>query len=244
MNIYPAIDLMSGKCVRLYQGCYDQMTLYDNNPIRLAKSFAKQGAQVLHVVDLDGAKQGKTVNLDLIIKIKQETKLNIQMGGGIRSRNQVREILSQGIDKVILGSIAISNPDDVKQWIAELGPEHFVLALDVRMDETNAPKLALHGWKTRSEKNLWDLLEKYKYSSLQHVLCTDISRDGTLQGPNINLYTECVNRYPAISFQASGGVSDLADLTALAKIPVASVIVGKALYENKFSLVDALNEVT
>src|SRR3990167_2962352 len=243
MKIYPAIDLMSGECVRLYQGRYDQVTVYENNPVRLAEVFAKQGASVLHIVDLDGAKQGKSVNLDLIIKIKEITGLAIQMGGGIRSRKQVSEILNQGIDRVILGSIAISNPDVVKEWIEEFGHERFVLAFDIRMDETNLPKLALHGWETRSEKNLWELLDEYQYSSLRHVLCTDIGRDGTLLGSNINLYTECVNRYPSIAFQASGGVSALTDLCALSNIPVTSVIVGKALYENKFSLVHALNEV-
>lgn len=243
MNIYPAIDLMSGECVRLYQGRYDQVTVYENNPIRLAIAFAKQGASILHIVDLDGAKQGKSVNLDLIIKIKEITGLAVQMGGGIRSRKQVSEILNQRIDRVILGSIAISNPGIVKEWIEEFGYERFVLALDIRMDESNAPKLVLHGWETRSEKNLWELLDEYLSSSLRHVLCTDVSRDGTLRGPNINLYTECISRYPSIAFQASGGVSALTDLRALSSIPVTSVIVGKALYENKFSLGDALNEV-
>lgn len=243
MNIYPAIDLLSGQCVRLYQGGYDQVTVYENNPIKIAKAFAEQGAGGLHVVDLDGAKQGYSVNLDLIIQIKKVTGLEVQMGGGIRSRNQIKEILNQGIDRVILGSIAILNPESVKKWIKEFGCERFVLALDVRIDELNYPQLFLQGWERSSCENLWSLLDRYQNSALKNVLCTDIYRDGTLNGPNIKLYKECCTRYPEISFQASGGVSTLKDLTALANIPVASVIVGKALYENKFSLVEALSEV-
>jgi len=243
MNIYPAIDLLLGKCVRLYQGNFDQVTVYENDPISIAKSFAEQGASVLHIVDLDGAKQGTPANFDLIIKIKQATGLIIQVGGGVRSKLQVIEMLRKGIDRIILGSVAILQPNIVKEWICEFGYERFVLAFDVRVCKNNGPKLATHGWKTDSETNLWELMDKYSASSLRHVLCTDISRDGTLQGPNVSLYRECVKRYPSIAFQASGGVGNLKDLRALSTIPVAGVIVGKSFYENKFSLRDALNEV-
>ena len=152
-------------------------------------------------------------------------------------------MLKCGIARIILGSVAISQPATVKEWLAEFGSERLVLAFDIRMDNNQYPQLALYGWQTASEKNLWQLLDEYQHSPLQHVLCTDISRDGTLQGPNVDLYQQCVKRYPSLSFQASGGVSTLQDLTVLAHIPVASAIVGKAFYENKFSLPAALNEV-
>lgn len=244
MNIYPAIDLKSGECVRLYQGCYDKITSYDQDPCMRAKSFFDQGATTIHVVDLDGAKQGKSANLDLILKIAQETDLKIQMGGGIRTKQQVKHLLNEGISRVVLGSIAILHTDDVKEWIQELGCEQIVLAFDVRLDKNGEPKLALHGWQSLSEKSLWQLIDEYADVSLLHVLCTDIQRDGTLQGPNVTLYEECVRRYPSIHFQASGGISTLNDLRALSAIPVASAIVGKAIYENKFSLESALKTVS
>ncbi len=243
MNIYPAIDLKSGKCVRLYQGSYNHVTQYDENPITQATSFAAQGAKTLHVVDLDGAKEGAPVNLDLIVKIKAAAGANIQSGGGIRTKKQANTILTAGIDRIIVGSIAISKPDEIKGWIAEFGPEKIVLALDIRLDELNVPKLALHGWLTPSEKSLWDLIEEYQNSGLKHVLCTDIGKDGTLSGPNFSLYQECVQRYPDILFQASGGISQLQDLQELSKIPVSGAIIGKALYENKFTLLQAISEV-
>ncbi len=240
MNIYPAIDLLSGKCVRLYQGCYNQVSIYDNDPVNVAQTFVTQGASSLHIVDLDGAKEGNQVNLDTIIKIQHATGLNIQVGGGIRSKKQVSDMFELGIHRVILGSIAIAQPYDVMEWMQEFGADRFVLALDIRINKTNDPIVALHGWEKESDTTLWKVLDEYQQSSLRHVLCTDISRDGTLNGPNIDLYTECVKRYPNIAFQASGGVSTLKDLTMLSSISVAGVIVGKALYENKFSLTDAL----
>lgn len=243
MNIYPAIDLKSGKCVRLTQGDYQAVTQYPIDPIILAKSFAEEGATILHVVDLDGAKQGASINFDMIKKINQESGLRVQTGGGIRTKQQVKEILESGICRVVLGSIAISQPETVKEWLAEFGGERIVLALDVRLDAENIPRPALHGWQTQSEKSLWDLLDDYQESELQHVLCTDIQCDGMLQGPNINLYQQCVARYPNLKFQASGGVSSLADLKKLSIINLAGAVVGKALYENKFSLQDALLEV-
>ena len=241
MNIIPAIDIKSGECVRLYQGCYDKITTYSNNPVAVAKSFAEQGAQLLHVVDLDGAKQGNSVNLALIKQMAQETGLNIQTGGGIRTKQQVAELLEVGFARVVLGSIAVTSPEEVSTWVQEFGYERITLALDIRMND-NLPQLAIHGWQTASLLSLWELLDKYP--TIKHVLCTDIQFDGTLQGPNINLYKEAVKKYPSIHFQASGGIGSLKDLDLLSSIPVASVIIGKALYENKFSLRDAFNEVS
>lgn len=236
MKLYPAIDLLNGKCVRLYKGLYDQSTVYDNNPLSMALKFAEQGAKNLHVVDLDGAKSGQAVNLDIIINIKKNTDLIIQTGGGIRTRDQANTILNSGIDKIIVGSLAVSNPSEIKSWIKGFGAERIVLALDTRNE-----KLAVHGWEAESEKSLWELLDDYQDSGLMHVICTDINLDGTLEGPNMNLYKIAVKKYPDILFQASGGISNLRDLKKLSEIPVSGTIIGKALYENKFTLREALD---
>ncbi len=239
MQIYPAIDLKNGQCVRLYQGSYDQVTIYENDPLKTAVSFAEQGAEFIHIVDLDGAKQGHSVNLSIIEQIARETDLTVQTGGGIRSEQQVTDLLAAGISRVVLGSIAAKEIATVKKWLDQYGADKIVLALDIRFDDAGVPRLAVHGWQTATEKSLWDILDDYQSSAL-HVLCTDIALDGTLQGPNVKLYQACVDRYPQLQFQASGGISCLNDLTQLAKVPVASVIIGKALYENKFSLRSAL----
>lgn len=244
MKIYPAIDLKSGECVRLYQGRYGSVTVYEKNPITMAQRFADAGASMLHIVDLDGAKAGSLKNADIIFKIAQQTKLKIQMGGGIRTKKQISDILGAGIDKVILGSVAVSKCMEVKDWITEFGADRIVLALDVIFDITSMPKLALQAWQSSSQTTLWQLLDEYGTSALKHVLCTDVSRDGTLQGPNVKFYQKCVYRYPSIHFQASGGVSSLGDIRALAAIPVSSVVIGKALYENCFTLNAALSEVS
>ncbi len=243
MNIYPAIDLKSGECVRLYRGSFDQMVSYEKDPIQVAKTFAQQGATFLHVVDLDGAKEGESRHLDLILQMAAETDLQIQIGGGIRTKDQVEHYLNNGIARVILGSVAISEPDLVREWLEELGSDRIVLALDIRMTKKKEPQLATEGWLTNSKKSLWQLLDRYKDSPLKHVLCTDIDRDGTLEGPNINLYQQCREHYPMFNFQASGGISGLNDLRELKAIPVAGAIIGKAIYEKKFSLSDALIEV-
>ncbi len=240
MNIYPAIDLKSGECVRLYQGCYEQATVYEKNPVALAQSFKEQGATQLHIIDLDGAMQGHSVNLDLILKIKRDVGINIQTGGGIRSYSQIKKLIQHGIDKIILGSIAISNPAQTKMWLSEFGAEKFTLAFDIKMDENKIPLLVSNGWKLTHTQNLWEIIDDYQETNLKNVLCTDIQLDGTLQGPNIYLYEDCVKKFPAIQFQASGGVSTLNHLKKLNKISVGSVIIGKAIYEKKFSLREAL----
>ncbi len=243
MKIYPAIDLKSGLCVRLRQGSYENVTIYERDPVLQAQLFEAEGAEALHIVDLDGAKAGKSMNLDIIRQIATKTNLEIQVGGGIRTLDQLNHIFKMGIQKAILGSIAISDVKTTKKWIAQFGADRIVLALDIRLDVNNLPMLSIHGWQQSAEKNLWQLLDEYKDVGLKHVLCTDIMRDGLLQGPNINLYRECVRRYPDLNFQASGGVSALTDLKKLSDIAISEIIIGKALYENKFSLKSALSEI-
>lgn len=242
MIIYPAIDLKSNRCVRLYQGQYEQVTIYEHDPIKLAQSFAQQGATWLHIVDLDGAKCGASTQLDLIFKIKRESGLRVQVGGGIRSKEQITNLLQNGIDRVILGSTAVQHANEIKMWLNDFDSEQIAVALDVRFDFENQPILAVHGWQVATKLNLWQLLDCYQESPLKHVLCTDIARDGTLLGCNIHLYQQCIEHYPHIEFQASGGIHALSDLQQLVLLPIAGAVIGKALYENKFSLPMALDE--
>jgi phosphoribosylformimino-5-aminoimidazole carboxamide ribotide isomerase len=244
MKIYPAIDLKSGTCVRLYKGSFDNVTSYESSPLSVAENFANEGADFLHMVDLDGAKEGSSKHTALILDIIQKTGLKVQLGGGIRDHAQLSQWLHNGVTRVILGSIAISEPEKVNMWLREFGAERIVLALDIRMNAANEPILASHGWQQNSGISLWHLLDLYQDSPLKHVLCTDIDCDGTLAGPNISLYQQCGQRYPALDFQASGGVSSLADLRALAQMQLSGAIVGKALYERKFSLNEALIEIS
>ncbi|MFI4954491.1 MAG: 1-(5-phosphoribosyl)-5-[(5-phosphoribosylamino)methylideneamino]imidazole-4-carboxamide isomerase [Gammaproteobacteria bacterium] len=240
MNIYPAIDLINGQCVRLHQGNYDEMTAYANDPVKMAQEFAKHGAKYLHVVDLDGAKQQSPQHFEIIERITKETTLQVQTGGGIRTAEQIRAYLQAGVQRIILGSIAVAQIEQVKKWFNEFGAERLVLALDIRMQEDGTPLLATHGWQENSNVSLWDLIDMYQEVELQHVLCTDIARDGTLQGPNFVLYRECTQRYPHIQFQASGGIKGLEDIQQLAEIPMAAAIVGKALYEGRVRLEELL----
>ena len=240
MKIYPAIDLKEGHCVRLYQGSFDRVTRYHADPVAMAQFFMNQGADFLHIIDLDGAKTGSLVNFKMIEKIKLATGVQIQTGGGIRSYEQIKQMQDIGVNRVLLGSVAILSPDLTKEWINEFGTDFICLALDIRMDELQNPLLATHGWIKSSSKSLWQLIDEYNAVNIKHVMCTDINRDGTLSEPNFGLYKECLQRFPAINFQASGGISTLAHLAKLKSIPVSSAIVGRALYENKITLADAL----
>ena len=240
MIIYPAIDLKSGQCVRLYQGSFDQVTTYDLDPITVAQKYELEGAEFLHLVDLDGAKQGDAAQTDIVLNIAKNTKLKVQMGGGIRTKAYAERLLAAGIWRIVVGSLAIKNPAEVKTWIQGFGSGHVVLALDVRTQKVEVPMLATHGWQEASKISLWQILDDYQNAGLKHVLCTDIDVDGTLQGPNIPLYQECQERYPELQFQASGGIGSLQDLEQLAQMSMSGVVIGKALYEQKITLVDAL----
>ncbi|HEY9182887.1 MAG TPA: 1-(5-phosphoribosyl)-5-[(5-phosphoribosylamino)methylideneamino]imidazole-4-carboxamide isomerase [Gammaproteobacteria bacterium] len=229
--IIPAIDLRGGRCVRLFKGDYDQETRYPVDPVELAAHYRDLGAQWLHVVDLDGAKRGEPVNLELIRRM-HATGIAVQLGGGIRSRSNLERALPVA-SRVVIGSLAVSDPDLVTAWLRELGPERFTLALDVRLTADGTPMIATHGWTRASTLTLADAIDGYAAVGLRHVLCTDIDRDGALSGPNMALYRDCVGRWPDIAFQASGGVRHLADLEALAAVGVAATVSGKALLEGK-----------
>lgn len=239
MNIIPAIDLINGQCVRLQKGDFDAVTQYTVTPDEVAVSYQQSGANYLHVVDLDGAKQGKLKQLDLIKCIRNSTTSIMQVGGGIKDEHMIDSLLSIGVDRVVLGSIAVKDYEQTVRFIKRFGAAKIVLALDVNMIG-ELPMVATHGWLNTSDKNLYDVIDHYLTYGLQHVLCTDISKDGMLQGANTQLYQQLVVKYPMISFQASGGIGALNDLQNLKKTKVQNVIVGRALYENKFSLNAAL----
>ena len=232
MLLLPAIDLREGRCVRLLKGDFAQETRYSADPVGLARQYADLGARWLHVVDLDGAKRGEPVNLELIERMRHAAGVQVQLGGGIRTRAALDRALAIA-SRVVVGSLAITQPDEVAGWLAEVGPQRVTLALDVRLDARGTPFVATHGWTQASTLTLAEAIGRFESVGLAHVLCTDIDRDGALTGPNVELYSECVRLWPAISFQASGGVRDARDLAALAAAGVQSAVSGKALLEGR-----------
>jgi phosphoribosylformimino-5-aminoimidazole carboxamide ribotide isomerase len=239
MIVYPAIDLRHGRCVRLTQGRFDQATIYAEDPLTVAREFAAAGAAWLHVVDLDGAKDGNAAQTELVRRIAAESGLRVQTGGGIRSEHQINAYLDGGIARVVIGSLALTNPGLVATWLDRFGRDRIVLALDVK-PEDDRWHVATHGWQKDSGKTLFDVIDEYGAAYLRHLLCTDVARDGLLGGPNLDLYRELKQRHPKLRIQASGGVASLDDLQALRSAAVDGVIVGRALYEGKFALEQAL----
>jgi phosphoribosylformimino-5-aminoimidazole carboxamide ribotide isomerase len=234
MRLIPAIDLRGGQCVRLYQGRFDAETVYGNDPLEILQDYSALGARYVHVVDLDGARDGTQGNRAAIALLAQsQGGVSIQVGGGIRSRDVANAMLDLGVGRVVIGSVAINQPQQVTGWLREFGADRIVLAFDVRIDADGTPRLTTHGWDAQTDTSLWDVTAHYAQAGAVHVLCTDVARDGALSGPNLGLYTEAVRRFPAIQWQASGGVSSGADLRVLAETGVASVISGRALLEDR-----------
>lgn len=238
-QIIPALDLIDGKVVRLHQGDYAKQTTYSDNPIEQFAHYIKQGAKQLHLVDLTGAKDPAKRQTALIGKIIQATQSQIQVGGGIRSEKDVVDLLAVGANRVVIGSTAVTEPKMVQSWFEKYGAKKFVLALDVRI-ENGRKFVAIKGWQETSPLTLENLVENYRSFGLQHVLCTDISKDGTLQGSNVALYREICAAFPDIAFQSSGGIGSLVDIAALKDSGVAGVIVGRALLEGKFNVAEAI----
>lgn len=231
MRLIPAIDLRAGKCVRLYQGDFGAPTRYAIAPGDLARRYAAYGASWMHVVDLDGAFEGAPRNLATIAALAAGDAVKLQVGGGVRSLGTLKGLLAAGVARVVLGSVALEEPQRVRGWIERFGAERLCLAFDVRLDAAGEPRVHTRGWRTASEVSLWAALQPYRGSALRHVLCTDIARDGALAGPNLLLYQAAVARLPQLAWQASGGVRDARDLQALAATGVAAAISGKALLE-------------
>ena len=231
MILIPSIDLRNGRCVRLLKGNFDQETRYDLEPHELLLRYRALGASWLHVVDLDGAKDGKLANRSVIVRLASTKALKIQVGGGVRSTAVVDDLLRNGIDRVIVGSAAVEKPADVQGWLKKYGPEKVGLAFDIRHDPQGVPRVLIRGWTKESTLSLWEAIDSYLPHGLRHVLCTDVELDGALAGPAVKLYEEGVKRYPQIAWQASGGVRSAADLAALAATGSAAAISGKALLE-------------
>ncbi|MDN4503630.1 1-(5-phosphoribosyl)-5-[(5-phosphoribosylamino)methylideneamino]imidazole-4-carboxamide isomerase [Alteromonadaceae bacterium BrNp21-10] len=238
--IIPAIDLIDGKVVRLYQGDYGQKTEYQLDPVDVVNQYASEGATWLHIVDLTGAKDTSKRQLELIGRMVATGKMQFQAGGGIRDEQDVVQLLEAGVSRVVIGSVAVKDPELVKGWMQKYGPEKIVLALDVNIDADGNKHIATHGWQENSGVALEALLEDFLSVGAKHVLCTDISRDGTLQGSNTSLYSEMKAQFPQIQWQASGGIGQLQDIANLIPTNVDGVILGRALLEGKFTLTEAI----
>ena len=233
MNIYPAIDLYGGKAVRLYKGDYAQMTVYSDDPVSVAKNFAAAGASHIHLVDLEGAKIGKPANLDTIAKIVEATGLFAEVGGGIRGMETVDSYLSIGVSRVILGTAAVTNPDFLKAALAKYG-EKIAVGVDLKDGY-----VAIKGWTETSDLKAEDFFEKMQNMGVKTIICTDISRDGAMKGANREIYRELSSKF-AIDLIASGGVSSMEDVTALAEMKLHGAIIGKAYYIGAVDLKQAV----
>lgn len=236
----PAIDLIDGEVVRLFQGDYQQKTNYQYTAKERQDAYAAAGATVMHFVDLDGAKDSTKRQLTLLKTLVQHDSMIIQVGGGVRCKADVQQLLTLGADRIVIGSLAIKEPDLVRTWITEFGGERIVLALDVKIDASGNKTLPTHGWIKDSGVNLESLLDDYIAAGLIHVLCTDISKDGTLSGSNVEMYQALCQQYPSIKWQASGGIGSLDDIKALIPTGVDGVILGRSLLEGKFTLEEAI----
>lgn len=235
MKVIPAIDVKGGKCVRLYKGDFEQSTEYSDDPLSVARTFEDFSASDLHIVDLDGARDGAQANREVISQIVTVTSMSVQLGGGIRDLDVLTGWLDAGIARCVIGSLAITEPDAVKSWLVKFGAERIVLALDVNIDDDGTPLVTTHGWTTSSTTSVFECIEDYFDLGLRHVLCTDVSRDGAMAGPNTELYRHILGRFPDLQLQASGGVRDIRDLEDLRESGLPAAITGRALLDGKIS---------
>ena len=231
IELIPAIDIIDGQCVRLTKGDYDQKTVYRDSPAEVAKEFEEIGFKRLHVVDLDGAKSKHIVNSEVLHRITTDTQLVVDFGGGIKTDEDIEKAFEAGASMVTIGSIAVTNPELFMGWLEKYGAERIILGADVRHG-----KISINGWKEDSTEDLLPFLKKYIDAGVRNVLCTEISKDGTLSGPAIDLYKEMMAAYPQLHLIASGGVSSLDDIKALEAAGIPAVVFGKAIYEGKINL--------
>ena len=238
--LYPAIDVRDGRVVRLRQGDYAAETRYADDPLAVARRYAEAGAEWLHLVDLDAARSGGWTLAPLVDAIRRGTTLKVQTGGGVRDAEDVVAILASGASRVVVGSLAVRQPNRVLGWLERFRSDRITIALDARADETGVFRLPTHGWTEASGLALFDLLQRYADAGLRHLLCTDIARDGMLAGLNLGLYREIATRFPDVAAQASGGVAGLADIAGAKASGCGGAILGKALLDGRFALADAL----
>lgn len=235
MRIIPAIDLKDGKCVRLFQGDFAKKTEFSDDPASVAREFSAFETSELHIVDLDGAQSGKQTNRRIIETITETTSMSVQLGGGIRDGKTVEKWLAAGVSRCVIGSMAVTEPEVVKNWLEQFGGDRIVLALDVRLENDGSALLTTHGWTQSSTTSVFDCIDEYLGVGLCHVLCTDVGRDGALTGPNIALYRRILERFPDLQLQASGGVRSIADLRELQDHGIPAAITGRALLEGRIS---------
>ena len=233
IEIIPAIDIIDGKCVRLDQGDYQAKTIYSDHPLEVAKKFEDAGIKRLHLVDLDGAKAKHVVNIAILASIAGNTKLEIDFGGGIKSDEDIQKVFDSGAKMATIGSVAITNPCNLDTWIDKYGSDKIILGADVRNF-----KIAISGWTTTTDIDLFDYLIEKKYEGIRTVLCTDISKDGMLKGPSFDMYKSLMQLLTDLYIIASGGISSVQDIEELDRIGIPAVVIGKAIYENKISLND------
>ncbi len=231
MLIIPAIDIIEGKCVRLTQGDYSQKKIYNENPLEVAKQFEDAGLARLHLVDLDGARAGMVRNWKVLETIAGKTSLIIDFGGGIKKSKDVKIVFDSGAAIATVGSIAVTNEEELVNWLSQFDAGKFLLGADVKKE-----KIAIHGWQETSDIWVYDFISKYIEKGIKQVFCTDVSKDGKLEGPAIDLYKTIIGKFHELDFIASGGVSSLEDLEELQRIGCSGVIVGKAIYENRIKL--------
>lgn len=231
MKIIAAIDIMEGKCVRLTQGNFGKMKVYDEDPVDMARKFQDADLEYIHVVDLEGAQTGGVVNWQTLEDIRANTALRIDFGGGVKTTEDVEALLDLNIDRINVGSVAVREPEKFIEWIERFGADNFILSTDVKGNE-----IKVNGWQEKSGTTIYDLIKQYEPSGVKHITCTDISADGTLGGPNFALYKKLLKRFPNLKFIASGGVASMEDLENLKYIGVHGAIIGKAIYEGRLSL--------
>lgn len=236
MLLIPSIDLRGGLCVRLLKGQFGAETRYEVDPLELLERYASAGAPWLHVVDLDGARDGTPGNHALVARLCAAQRLHIQLGGGLRDVASINAVVAAGVSRIVIGSAAVEQPALLRESLVRFGADGVCLAIDVRLDGGGTPRVRTRGWVEETPLSLWELLEQFADTPLRHVLCTDIERDGALGGPNVALYQEARQRAPRIAWQASGGIRDAADLDRLSGIGVAAAISGKALLEGRISM--------
>lgn len=237
---YPAIDVRDGHVVRLLQGDYDRETRYADDPFAVAMRYADAGARWLHLVDLDAARAGGYTLAPLLRRIADDGRLRVQTGGGVRDKAAVAAMLDAGASRVVIGSLAVREPERVVTWLARFGAEQLTIALDTRRDDTGIWRLPVHGWTEHAARDLDACLDLYRDAGARHLLCTDIARDGMLQGPNLGLYRMILARGDGFSLQASGGVRDVADVAAARDAGCAGAVLGKALLEGRMTVAEAL----
>jgi phosphoribosylformimino-5-aminoimidazole carboxamide ribotide isomerase len=233
MQIIPAIDIIDGKCVRLTEGDYSQKTIYNERPLEVALQFEDAGMERLHLVDLDGAKAGAVKNWKVLETIAGKTRLVIDFGGGIKTSKDVDIVLSSGASLATVGSIAVKDEEEFVRWLKQYGPDKFLLGADVKNE-----KIAVAGWLETTNIWIYDFIQKYLEHGVTQLFCTDVSKDGKLEGPSLSLYTTIITQFPQLDFIASGGVSSMEDLEQLKDIGCKAAIVGKAIYEGRIRLED------